>query len=329
MLTIRKISSSEKKLRNALLTSRDISLSDDVGDIAGVFDENNELAATGTLEANVIKYVAVNAKFEGEGLVAQVITFLIKIAAERGIWHLLLYTKASEADKFPGFELIAKSDESALLEWGSPNVADFCKRLNDIRISDEAEKRGVCVMNCNPFTLGHRYLIEQASTRCDILYIIVVEENLSDFPFKLRLEMVQEGTADLKNVRVLSGGEYVISAASFPSYFIKDRGDEKIAMIHARLDLSIFAARIAPSLGIGTRFVGTEPFCRVTSVYNAEMKKILTHHGIKVREIERLEKNGSAVSASRVRQLLTLRDYLNIKEMVPESTLQILMRNSF
>ena len=63
-------------------------------------------------------------------------------------------------------------------------------------------------MNCNPFTLGHRYLIEQASEKVDHLYVFVVEEDKSFFPFSDRIGLVKKGTADLKNITVKPSGKY-------------------------------------------------------------------------------------------------------------------------
>lgn len=52
---------------------------------------------------------------------------------------------------------------------------------------------GSIVMNCNPFTLGHRYLIEYASKYVDYLYIFVVEEDKSFFPFSDRIDLIKKG----------------------------------------------------------------------------------------------------------------------------------------
>ncbi|EFA28598.1 ABC transporter, ATP-binding protein, partial [Haemophilus influenzae HK1212] len=38
---------------------------------------------------------------------------------------------------------------------------------------------GSIVMNANPFTLGHRYLIEQALQQCDHLHLFIVGEDAS------------------------------------------------------------------------------------------------------------------------------------------------------
>ena len=49
---------------------------------------------------------------------------------------------------------------------------------------------GALVMNCNPFTLGHQYLVEYAASKVAKLYLFVVEEDKSEFPFADRIELV-------------------------------------------------------------------------------------------------------------------------------------------
>lgn len=330
MFVTREIKTGREKIsREELLSSRDIFIDFETDDalIIGIFsDEDGEekLAATATLSGNIIKFVGVDPEFEGCGLASQIITSIIKRAAGENIFHLMLFTSPAESAKFSalGFDLIAKTAAAALLEWGKPDINDFCEKLSEHKKIDK--KRGVCVMNCNPFTLGHRYLIERAASMVDWLYILVVEEDKSYFPFSVRFEMVRRGTDDLKNVEVLPSGKYVISAATFPSYFIKDRGGEKIARVHSLLDIEIFAAHIAPALGVSARFVGSEPFCPVTSIYNEQMKKILPLRDIEVVEIERLRNSDEAISASRVRKILESRELEKLKEFVPESTVSFL-----
>ena len=156
----------------------------------------------------------------------------------------------------------------------------------------------------------------------------MVEEDKSLFPFEVRLRLVREGTADLPNVTVLPGGLYVISSATFPTYFTRLAAvgrEERVTELHAALDLEMFRRHIAPSLGITSRFVGTEPFCPVTSLYNEKMKEILPVEKdgfpvITVREMPRYEKEGLAVSASRVRALLHEGSLADVRELVPETT---------
>ena len=175
--------------------------------------------------------------------------------------------------------------------------------------------RGVVVMNCNPFTLGHRYLIEQAAKQVERLFVMVVREDCSLFAYAERKAMVEQGVAHLKNVTVIDGSEYAISQATFPTYFLKRLDDA--ADTQMLLDLDLFRRHIAPALGATVRFVGTEPTDRLTRRYNQLMHDVLAD----VRETARLEKEGNAVSASRVRKAMEQGDMSTIRQLVPPTTL--------
>lgn len=175
--------------------------------------------------------------------------------------------------------------------------------------------RGVVVMNCNPFTLGHRYLIEQAAKQVERLFVMVVREDCSLFAYAERKAMVEQGVAHLKNVTVIDGSEYAISQATFPTYFLKRLDDA--ADTQMLLDLDLFRRHIAPALGATIRFVGTEPTDQLTRRYNQLMHEVLAD----VRETARLEKKGNAVSASRVRKAMEQGDMSTIRQLVPPTTL--------
>ena len=175
--------------------------------------------------------------------------------------------------------------------------------------------RGVVVMNCNPFTLGHRYLIEQAAKQVERLFVMVVREDCSLFAYAERKAMVEQGVAHLENVTVIDGSEYAISQATFPTYFLKRLDDA--ADTQMLLDLDLFRRHIAPALGATVRFVGTEPTDRLTRRYNQLIHEVLAD----VREIVRLEKEGNAVSASRVRKAMEQGDMSTIRQLVPPTTL--------
>lgn len=191
----------------------------------------------------------------------------------------------------------------------------------------ENEKIGAIIMNCNPFTRGHRYLIEYASKQVDYLLVFILEEDRSFFKFKDRFEMVKLGTADLKNVLVLPSKEFMISALTFPEYFMKDYSQTK--EIDVTQDLSIFGEIIAPKLQIKVRFAGQEPTDMVTRSYNENMKKILPGYGIEFVEIPRLTTDGKedVISASKVRKALKEEDYEKLKNYVPETTFNYLMEH--
>lgn len=178
-------------------------------------------------------------------------------------------------------------------------------------------------MNCNPFTLGHRYLIEEAAKKVDNLYVFVVEEDKSVFPFKDRIELVKKGTKDLKNVKVLPSGKWMISLLTLPGYFTKDSKTE--INTDASKDLNLFAEYIAPTLGINVRFAGTEPLDKFTCAYNESMRRELPKHGIEFCEIERKMVNNDFISASKVRKLLESGNFETLKSYVPKTTYDYLV----
>ncbi len=188
-----------------------------------------------------------------------------------------------------------------------------------------AVKTGAIVMNCNPFTYGHQYLVEIASQLVDILYLFVVEEDKSIFPFEQRFLMVQEGVKQYKNVLVIPSGDFMISTLTFPGYFMKENPSR--ACYDTFLDLKIFAHYVAPAFNIESRFVGCEPFDKVTAQYNHDMKIILQDQGIMVIEVPRKEAEGQVISATMVRKMLMDKDWTKLEKFVPASTLEILKLN--
>jgi len=191
-------------------------------------------------------------------------------------------------------------------------------------IREVAPRIGSIVMNCNPFTLGHRYLIEESARKVTQLIVFVVEEDKSIFPFVDRLELVKQGTADLPNVTVVPSGGFIISQTTFGAYFEKDSRQEET--IDPTMDVEIFALFIAPALGITIRFAGEEPLDRVTRQYNEAMQLILPKYGIDFEVIRRKESGGAVISASRVRKLLQTKEFDQISQIVPKTTLDYLVR---
>ncbi|MDR3346545.1 MAG: adenylyltransferase/cytidyltransferase family protein [Campylobacteraceae bacterium] len=183
---------------------------------------------------------------------------------------------------------------------------------------------GAIVMNCNPFTLGHHYLIEQSVKKVDHLYIFVVEEDKSYFPFKDRLELVKNGVADFKNVTVIPSGRFIISSLTFEAYSNKEKLQEEI--IDASNDVTIFAEEIAPTLNITKRFAGEEPLDNVTRQYNNTMKMILPRYSIEFEVIERKSSDDEPISASKVRKLLENKNFDEIQNIVPQTTFEYLVK---
>lgn len=326
---------------------------DDMHYYAAITDDDGEMIAGGGLKGNVIKCVAVDDAHKGEAIANTLISHLIAHANEEGHSNVMLFTKPKNRQLFESlsFRLLAEAPEAVLMETGIGGLGDTVEALKKIKEEGEVCKennqeckkeektnlnittpqhlnpstpqpltattplRGVVVMNCNPFTLGHRYLIEQAAKQVERLFVMVVREDCSLFAYAERKAMVEQGVAHLENVTVIDGSEYAISQATFPTYFLKRLDDA--ADTQMLLDLDLFRRHIAPALGTTVRFVGTEPTDQLTRRYNQLMHEVLAD----VRETARLEKKGNAVSASRVRKDMEQGDMSTIRQLVPPTTL--------
>lgn len=183
-----------------------------------------------------------------------------------------------------------------------------------------AENAGSIVMNANPFTKGHQFLVEQASSQVEHLYVFVLEEDKSFFKFKDRFDLVKKGTEHLKNVTVLPSGKAIISSITMPGYFTKEADTSQ--KLDASSDIAIFGNLIAPACKITKRFVGDEPFCMVTAQYNEQMKLSLNKFGIELVIINRYTttEDNDIISATKVRKFLKEKDFDSLKKYVPVST---------
>lgn len=270
------------------------------------------------LAGNVIKCVAVDKHLRGENLSARLLAEVENVALARGHFHLFLCTRPCNKERFQrsGFWPIAQSGNNAVLMENTPlGIERYCRSL--ARFRRDGARTGAIVMNANPFTLGHRHLVELAAARSDWLHLFVVREDASFFPFRARLEMVRAGVAHLANVTVHEGSSYILSRATFPAYFLKESG--LVQQAWSEIDAVIFRRYIAPALGITHRFIGSEPFCDITRQYNDTLHRLLAD-SIAVVEVPRMKSTGHAISASEVRRLLKTQQFSRIREIVPEST---------
>lgn len=292
------------------------------GDFTAVVrSTDGSVAATGSLAGRVLKCIAVDERLRGEGLTAPVMTALRSRAFAQGLRRLFLFTKPQNQGMFRdfGFYPISHTSDMLLMENTRNGISDFVASLDR---GPQGGVHGAVVANCNPFTLGHRYLIERAAASCDVLHLFILSEDKSAVPADVRFALVRQGVSDLKNVLVHPTSDYLISSVTFPTYFLKD--EQKAGEAAGRLDLTIFCDYFVPALSITRRFVGQEPFCPVTAAYNRLMHEMLPPRGVQVTEIPRLEKEGCAVSASRVRALWKEQKWDELRPLVPDATFRYL-----
>ncbi len=286
--------------------------------------EGDTLVAVGSREENLLKCIAVDESRQGEDHTSAILSVLRQEAFSEGYRHLFLYTKPENERLFSSlfFYPVAKTDTVLLMENRRNGIGEFLDGLPQVSASGEI---GAVVMNANPFTIGHRYLIETAAKACDHLYVFAVSENKSRFSFDDRLRMVELGTADLPNVSVLPTGPYLVSSATFPTYFLKER--EKAGEVHCRLDVEIFTTYFVPKFSINCRYVGTEPLSPMTDQYNEVLKSGLPPRGVELREIPRFQIAGTPVSASAVCLAIENGHRETVQALVPETTFRYLTTN--
>ncbi|MCT7890936.1 MAG: [citrate (pro-3S)-lyase] ligase [Lactobacillus crispatus] len=279
----------------------------------GLEDEEGNLVGTGSVAGNVLKYIGVKNDADTQGArFNKVVTALTQYLTNDGIFHSFVFTKAKYATSFEHlhFNLLAKTDQAAFLENGTPDVKD--------------KKVAAIVMNANPFTLGHQHLIKMASEENDLVYVFVVANDVSLFSFDERFKLVQEGTKEFSNVKVISGGDYMVSPATFPAYFLKSPDD--LIAVQTVIDAAVFKNQIAPGLNITRRYIGKEPISRTTHFYNVSLAHELGPE-IEVIVIDRLEKDGQIVTATKVRQLIKDGNLKEINKFVPETTYEFIKQN--
>ncbi len=291
---------------------------------------NGNLIGTGSLSNNILKYVAVSPKFRDTTAFALIATHLTETTLANNYKTAFVFTLPQNVEKFEGigFKQIASAPPIyTLLEFGYETIDNYKAYLRSKKLPTNSDNVAAVVVNANPFTNGHKYLIEKAASENEVLYIFVVEEDRSVFPFEVRWKLIKEGTAHLKNVVMIRGDKYIVSSATFPAYFLKNESVDMIVEKQTELDITIFATHIAPQLNIRKRYVGTEVYCKTTAAYNVAMKKILKNHHIELFEIDRksIGESSNFISASKVRAAIKNNDIESTSDFLPETTFNYLL----
>ena len=323
----------------AFLESRGLSW-DEEPDYSVVLLSGGRIVGSGSLSGRIIKGLAVEESMAGEGLAVAILSELEAEAARRGIVRPFIFTSPSNRDIFEslGYRPVGEAPGSALLLEKGDGIDRWCASLREVAAAAATEVAAevaattaepmpvsALVMNCNPFTLGHLHLVRTAAAHSSRVFLFVVSEEASSFPYPVRLQLVREGTAGFPKVVVVPGTDYIVSRATFPTYFLKDKAGQATE-IHARLDADIFGRRVSPAVGATRRFIGEEPYSEVTAIYNDVMKRSLPSYGIEVVEIPRLADScGDAVSASTVRRCIREGRMQEARKLVPDSTWEYLV----
>ena len=309
----------DKLAARRFIEAQGLSFEPTYDDLVGVF-EGESLVATGARAGFVLKMLAIDPACQGGDLLGRLVTELMRLGRAAGHEVFWVFTRPASATSFEqlNFQLLVADGSVALLESGGGLQRYLAARRSLCRPGRNA----AVVANANPFTLGHLFLVEQAARAADTLYLFIVREDKSAFPFDVRYRLAAEATRHVANVILLDTSRYAVSSASFPSYFLKR--DDDVARAQMRVDVRLFGQCLAPPFGIVRRVVGHEPYCAVTASYNHAMKDLLPEHGIELVEIRRAEGAGGFISATRVRDRLAAGDLEAVASMVPPATLAFL-----
>lgn len=290
--------------------------------------ENDKLIATASNYKNIIKCVAIDPSYKGGSVFNEMMTALLNEINQNGYDDTFVYTKPIYEKSFVSIglkEIERVGNDLIFMQKTREGFTSYLEKLRKTKV--DGESIGAVVLNANPFTLGHQYLVDYGAKHSTYLHIFVVSEDASYFSAKDRYKMVELGVKNYDNVIIHPTESYLVSSATFPSYFIDE--EKSVTKIHASLDARIFKYHIGKALEIDQRFVGTEPNDEATKIYNETMREIFESEPNKIDfvEIPRKELNGEVISASRVRSLIDQGKIEEIKDLVPHTTYEYIKDN--
>ena len=282
-------------------------------------EQDEEIIATVSAADYIIKDLAIAKAYQSKNLANYLLSCLFQKLAAKGIVYYQVYTKPEYKKMFLklNFSEIITVSQTCLLETKNFSIRNELHKLKESYHINTCDN-GVIVVNANPFTNGHLYLIEQAAKNHEKLIVFVLEEDQSYFRFSERFLLVQRGTAHLGNVVVVPSTKYIISSLTFPTYFLKEDVDQ--VREQAFVDAQIFVTYFMPIFNISKRYVGSE-IDPVTAKYNVVLKQVL---GSRLIQINRKEIAGQPISASLVRTYYQTREFMKIAPLVPPTTLAYL-----
>lgn len=295
---------------------------------------NDEIIGVGSVQGKILKYVAVSPSFRETTAFARIVTHLTEHVMAQ-FQQAFVFTRPENITRFAGLgykHIVSAEPLISVMEFGYKGVDDYKKYLQSIKVDHEMGSVAAIVMNCNPFTLGHQYLVEKASAANALVYLFVVEEDRSVIPFSHRWEIIRKGIAHLPNVVMVKGDEYIVSSTTFPNYFLKNESPDMVTQKQAELDIRLFCEHIVPVLGIQSRYVGTEDYCATTKLYNRVMRDLLPANNITFIEVPRKKisvLDEGFISATKVREAIRDGRESELNGLLPETTLDYIRSEAF
>lgn len=308
----------EQKKLVSLLSKHNLEYEYDIDFSVLVYDDD-KLIATGSIANNIMKCFLVVEAYKGKHITNLIFKYLVDILYSKNIHHFFVFTLPKNEKIFLSLNMkrVVKTMNTVLLESGE-HISDVLNRLK-INYDISNSKKACLIINANPMTLGHQYLIETAAKENKEVIVFVVSEDLSSFPFSDRFKIIKEATKHLTNVKVLPSLSYLVSRITFPKYFLKE--DQLIQDEQTLVDVLVYKEYYAKIFKINMRYLGEEPYSYNTSKYNKVLKDYLGQH---VKIIKRLEHNKKAISASQVRKLMKADKIEKLKDLVPKATYDFL-----
>jgi [citrate (pro-3S)-lyase] ligase len=279
-----------------------------------VYDGDKKIA-TASLSNNIMKCFLVIDEYKNQNITNMMFHHLVHKLQERGVHHYFVFTAPSNEKVFKSLHMkkIVETMNTVLLEGGE-FITDVLTNLKkEYHVSDE--KKAAVIINANPMTNGHLYLIETAAQENKEVLVFVVSEDLSSFPFEDRFSIIKNATSHLSNVTVLPTLSYLVSKLTFPKYFLKE--DQLIQAEQTLVDVLVYKQYYSKIFNINCRYLGEEPYSYNTNKYNQVLKDHLNSH---VKVIPRKTHHKKAISASLVRKLIKANKIDKIKDYVPRAT---------
>ncbi len=320
------------KQLKSFLSKNDLTYDNNISYSVIILDNFNKIIATGSIDDNIIKCIAIDKNHRNENLTSIILTHIINESIKRNLSNLFIFSKLENEKIFNqfGFHTIEKTNEIVLMETKKNGFSNYLKKIKKESSKyqyNKNDKIGCIIANCNPFTNGHLYLMQEAAKNCKLLHLFILDKDNDFFTFEERFLLVKKGIKDIDNIILHKASDYILSPLTFPTYFLKDK--KQTTNINCKLDIKIFLNNIVPLLNINYRYVGTEPNDLVTNSYNQELIKNLKDSLVNLVIIDRKNINGDIISASKVRKLIEINDLPSIKKYVPISTYEFIKLKFF